>query len=91
MNTEPNKGKEESLTEGTATVPEPSKTTEASSDTPITHAEDAGENKNGDTPFPAGVHISDEKSENSQNIQNGEKRKKKKKKTAARFDMPPKS
>lgn len=85
MNTEPNKGKEGSLTEGTATVPEPSKTTEASSDTPITHVEDAGENKNGDTPFPAGVHISDAKSENSQNIQNGEKRKKKKKKTAARL------
>ena len=51
MNTETNKGKEGSPTEGTATVPEPSKTTEASSDTPITHAEDAGENKNGDTPF----------------------------------------
>ena len=85
MNTEPNKGKEESPTEGTATVPEPSKTTEASSGTPITHAEDAGENKNGDTPFPAGVHISDAKSENSQNIQNGEKRKKKEKKTAARL------
>ena len=71
-----NKEKEEIPTEGAAPVPEPSKTTEASSGTPITHAEDAGENKNGDTPFPASVHISDAKSENSQNIQNGEKRKK---------------
>ena len=82
MNTETNKEKEEIPAEGAAPVPEPLKAPEASSDTPITHAEKAGEKENGGTPFPADVHISGAKSEKSQNVK---KREKKKKETSARL------